>query len=144
MFKNPLIWIPPSNKSGSKWVSSTDCVWNGPQWLKSKQCLKLGCYDELEHLFKVSLKISDANQLDVLDDLQMLKSHSENVHASKSQSTVTDSSDTSSSSGNKPFEVTVEKQPFETNHFQSITLMEAYRSQSFEVIEYHHSQSLHY
>ncbi len=87
MFRHPLIWIQPSNRIDSTWLSTADCVWDGPQWLKSKQCLKLEVYLELEHLFKVSLRTPDASQTDVVNDLLMLKSHSGDENALRSQST---------------------------------------------------------
>ncbi|KAL8736556.1 MAG: hypothetical protein Q9181_002384 [Wetmoreana brouardii] len=73
-FRHRVIWIQPSNRSYSTWLSTADCVWDGPQWLESKRCLKLEPYLELEHLFKVSLKTPDASQIDVVNDLLMLKS----------------------------------------------------------------------
>ena len=81
MFRHPVIWIQPWNRIDSTWLSTADCVWDGPQWLKSKQCLKLEAYLELEPLFKVSLKIPDASQTDVVNDLLMLKSHSGDKNA---------------------------------------------------------------
>lgn len=146
MFKHPVIWIQPSNRIDSTWVSTAECVWDGPQWLKSKQCLKLDGYLELEPLFKVSLRIPDASQADVLDDLLMLKGHMEDKNASRSQST----SNTSPNAGFKfgtsiwgtagaPYQVTsIELPGGTTDNFQSITSMYAYQKRSFEVREYHH------
>ncbi len=102
MFKRPLIWIQPPNKIDSTWLSTADCVWNGPQWLKSKQCLKLEFYLELKQLFKVSLRIPDASQRDVVNDLDMLKSHS------------------------APYQVTSVTELGIPANFQSITSMKAY------------------
>ncbi len=132
MFKYPLIWIQPSNRIDSTWRSISDCVWDGPQWLKSKQCLKLEFYLELEHLFKVSLKIPDASQLDVVNDLLMLKSHGgdNNTLGSKSIAHTEPNARTT----DVPYRVTpVNQAPGITENLQSITCMEAYRTQSFEV-----------
>ena len=85
MFKQPLIWIPPGRRIGPSWRSIVDCVWDGPCWLKSKQCLKAEFYLELEHLFKLSLKLTDASQADVLEDLVILKSYSEQLNTSKNR-----------------------------------------------------------
>ena len=87
MFKHPAIWIEPLNRVGSPWVSTEDCVWDGPQWLRSKQCLKLEIYRELEHLFKVSLKVPNSSRVDIVTDLLMLKRQTGDSNASKSKST---------------------------------------------------------
>ena len=75
MFRNPVIWIQPSDSIDSSWVSTAECVWEGPQWLESKQCLEVEFYLEFEYLFKMALKIPDASQTDVVNDLLLLKSH---------------------------------------------------------------------
>ena len=116
MFQRPIIWIQPSNRIDSAWASIAECVWDGPQWLKSKQCLKLDGYLELEPLFKVFLRIPDASQADVLGDLLMLKSRMEEKTASKSQSTAN----------------TLPKAGFKFGKSKK------FESQSFEVREYHH------
>jgi hypothetical protein len=134
MFRHPIIWIQPSNRNHSTWLSTADCVWDGPQWLKSKQCLKLELYLELEleHLFKVSLRIPDASQIDVLNDLLMLKSHSGDKSALRSQSTVYTQPNIGTAGA--PYQVTsVEEASGITENYQSITFMEAYEMQSFEV-----------
>ena len=146
MFKHPVIWIEQSNRVDPTWVSTAECVWDGPHWLKSKQCLKVDRYLELEPLFKVSLRIPDASQADVLDDLLMLKGHMEDKNASRSQST----SNTSSNAGFKfgtsilgtagaPYQTTsIELPNGTTENYQSITFTKAYEKRSFEVREYHH------
>ena len=111
---HPLIWILPSNRIKSTWLSTADCVWDGPQWLKSKQCLKLKENIEFEHLFKVSLGIPDASQKHILDDLDMLKSYG----------------------GETPYQVTSFKEAISSNSIvngQSITFMKEFKTQSFEV-----------
>ena len=111
---HPLIWIQPSNMTKSTWLSTADCVWDGPQWLKSKQCLKLKENIEFEHLFKVSLGIPDASQIHVLDDLDILKSYG----------------------GETPYEVTSLEEAVNSNsktNGQSITFMKEFNTQSFEV-----------
>ena len=138
MFRHPgvpVIWIPPLNGIDSTWLSTADCVWDGPQWLRSKQCLKLELYLELEHLFKVSLSIPDASQIDIVNDLLMLKSGSGEKNSLKSQSTTFTQS--SIGTAGTPYQVTpVEEYYGTTVSFQSITFMEAYKKQSFEVKEY--------
>ena len=146
MFELSVIWIQPSNRIDSTWVSTAECVWDGPQWLKSKQCLKSGGYLELEPLFKVSLRIPDASHADVLDDLLMLKGHTEDKNASRSQSTANTPPNTGFKFGTgilgtagAPYQVTSIKLPNgTTDNFQSITFMNAYEKRSFEVREYHH------
>ena len=120
-----MIWIQPSNSLESSWISPAECVWDGPQWLKSKQCLKLGAYLELEPLFKVSLNIPDASQVDVISDLLMLKSD----YISKSAVRI--------ETAGAPYGVTSVVQlgdPIE--RFQSITAMKEHKQHSFEVSEY--------
>jgi len=135
MFKQPVIWIQPSNRIDSTWLSTADCVWDGPQWLKSKQCLKLEVYLELEHLFKVSLRIPDASQIDVVNDLLMLKSHGGDKNALRSQSTTYTQPNIGTAGA--PYRVNSVVEAFGTTaNFQSITSMEAYEKQSFEVKEY--------
>ncbi len=127
-----MIWIQPSIRIDATWLSTADCVWDGPQWLKSKQCLKLDVYLELEHLFKVSLRTPDASQLDVVNDLLMLKNHSVDMNTSRSQSTAYTKPNITTTSA--PYQVTsVKEAPGTTENFQSITSMEAYGKQSFEV-----------
>ena len=136
MFKHPVIWIQPSDRIDSIWASTAECVWDGPQWLKSKQCLKLDSYLELEPLFKVSLRIPDASQADVLDDLLMLKSHTANTPPNTGFKFGTSKLGTAGA----PYQVTSIKLPdgTTTENFQSINFMNAYKEQSFEVREYHH------
>ena len=110
----PLIWIQPSNRIKSTWLSAADCVWDGPQWLKSKQCLKVKENIEFEHLFKISLGILDASQIHVLDDLDMLKSYGRET----------------------PYQVTSFNEAVGSNrkwYGQSIAFMAKFQTQSFEV-----------
>ena len=119
---HPLIWIQPSNRVKSTWLSTADCVWDGPQWLKSKQCLKLKENIEFEHLFKVSLGIPDASQIHVLDDLDILKSYS----------------------GETPYQVTSFEEAVSSNskiNYQSITFRKEFETQSFEVKCYWRQQN---
>lgn len=129
MFRHPLIWIQPSNRIDSTWLSTADCVWDGPQWLKSKQLLKLEVYLELEHLFKVFLRIPDASQTDVINDLLMLQSDRNVLRRQSTTYTkpLIGTADT-------PYEVIpAESETAKTEYLQSITCMEAYKTQSFEV-----------
>lgn len=132
MFRHSVIWIPPSNRVDSSWLSAADCVWDGPQWLKSKQCLKLEVYLELEPLFKLFLMIPDASQVDVINDLLTLKSHGGDKNAIRSQS----AADTQGKIGSAmaPYQVTCWPSPNE--EFQSITAIEIYIKHSFEVKEH--------
>ena len=131
MFRNPLIWIHPSNRIDSSWLSTADCVWEGPQWLKSKQCLKLEVYLELEPLFKVFLKTPDAAQVDVVNDLRMLKSHGGDKNAVRSQP----AADTQQNIGTTgaPYQASVDDSSGPNVKLQSITAMKAYKKYSFEV-----------
>ena len=132
MFRHSIIWIPQSDRIDSTWLSTADCVWDGPQWLKSKQCLKLEVYLELEHLFKVSLRTPDASRIDIINDLLMLKSHSGDKTALRSQSTAY--TQPNIKTAGMPFQVALIKDPFGTiENFHSITSMQAYQKQSFEV-----------
>ena len=123
-----MIWIQPSNSIGSSWLSTADCVWDGPQWLKSKQCLKLEAYLELEPLFKVSLNVPDASHVDVINDLLILKSHSRDKNAVTSQP----EADTRRNTGTAgtPYQFTSEEK---CEQLQSITAMKEYKKHSFEV-----------
>ena len=122
-----MIWVEPSNSDDFSWLSTADCVWDGPEWLKSKQCLKVEAYLELEPLFKVFLNIPDASQADVVNDLLMLKSNCRNRNAVRIET------------AGAPYEVTSVKQPREPiEKFQSITAMKEYKKHSFEVNEYCH------
>ena len=132
MFRQPVIWIPRANRIDSTWVSTIDCVWDGPQWLKSKQCLKFELYIELEHLFKLSLRVPDASQIDIIDDLLMLKSHSGDQNALRSEYTAYTQLNTGTASA--PYQVTSVEDSACAGDFQSITAMEAYKKQSFEVM----------
>lgn len=131
MFRNPLIWIHPSNRIDSSWLSTADCVWEGPQWLKSKQCLKLEVYLELEPLFKVFLKTPDAAQVDVVNDLRMLKSHGGDKNAVRSQP----AADTQQNIGTTRalYQASVDDSSGPNVKLQSITAMKAYKKYSFEV-----------
>lgn len=135
MFRQPVIWIQSSNRIGSTWLSTADCVWDGPKWLKSKQCLKLEVYLELEHLFKVFLRIPDASQMDVVNDLLILKSHSGDKNAFRSPSTAY--TQPNIGTAGVPYQVTSVQNDASrfTEDFKSITSMEAYQKQSFEVKE---------
>jgi len=80
----------------------------------------------------VSLRIPDASQIDVLNDLLMLKSHSGDKNALRSQSTAYTQPNIGTAGA--PYQVTsVEEASGITDNFQSITFMEAYKLQSFEV-----------
>ncbi|KAL8947441.1 MAG: hypothetical protein Q9222_006278 [Ikaeria aurantiellina] len=132
-FRRSVIWRPSSDCVESTWLSSADCVWNGPQWLKSKQYLKQDFYRPFEHFFKVSLEIPDASQFDILTDLQMLKCDS----GGKNPFDDPETTSTRPSTGvvGPQYQVTTENESAagrQFSHFQSITFMNAYKNQSFE------------
>ena len=80
----------------------------------------------------MSLRIPDASQIDVLNDLLMLKSHSGDKNALRSQSTAYTQPNIGTAGAT--YQVTsVEEASGITDNFQSITFMEAYKLQSFEV-----------
>ena len=83
----------------------------------------------------MALKIPDASQIDVVNDLLMLKSHSEGKNPLRSQSTAYAQPNIGRSGA--PYQVTSVEDPgwstSITANFQSITFMEAYKNQSFEV-----------
>ena len=127
-----MIWIPPSNRDDSSWLSTADCVWDGPQWLKSKQRLKLEVYLELEPLFKVFLKIPNTSQVDVVNDLRILKTHSGDKSTVRSRYPA----ETHGNIGTAlvPYQVTSIRDPSgPTQEIQSITAMKVYKQHSFEV-----------
>ena len=127
-----MIWVQTSDRIDSTWLSTADCVWDGPQWLKSKQCLKLEVYLELEHLFKVSLRIPDASQIDVVNDLLVLKSNTREKNALRSQSTAYTQPNIGTAGA--PYQVTLLEEAIgSTVSFQGISFMKAYEKQSFEV-----------
>lgn len=132
MFRHSVIWLQPSNRIDSSWFSTADCVWNGPQWLKSKQCLKLEVYLELEPLFKTILRIPDASQVDVVNDLLLLKSHGGDKNAVRSQSAA--ETQRNIRTALVPYQVTSVRDPSgHTQELQSITAMKLYQQRSFEV-----------
>ena len=133
MFERPVIWTKLSNRIDSTWLSAADCVWDGPQWLKSKQCLNLEFYRELEHLFKWSLKTPDASQKNVVDDLFMLKSHSGVENSFKSHATPYTRPNIKPAV--VPYQVTLLEEGGITMRLQSINAMGPFREQSFEVKE---------
>ncbi|KAL9603458.1 MAG: hypothetical protein Q9219_001145 [cf. Caloplaca sp. 3 TL-2023] len=129
-FGNPAIWAHTSNRNDSTWLSTNDCVWDGPQWLRSKQCLKSEAYLDLEHLFKVSLNLPDASQKDVVDDLNLLKGHCLKKVASKGRDTSTIQKN--AQTVGPSYHATSEMENGYTNIYHSITFMEAYKGLSFE------------
>ena len=97
----------------------------------SKQTLKVETYLEFELFFKLTLQIPDVSQQDVTRDLILLKrcgtdnlAHNDN----DSSETQSDIEDTES-----PFEVTIDNDFNVTDQLQSITAMDKYRAESFEV-----------
>ena len=130
MFRHSLIWIQPSNTIDSFWLSTADCIWDGPQWLKSKQCLKLEIYLELEPLFKLSLRLPNASQADVISDLLMLKGLGGDKNALRRQAPAHTQSDIGTARA--PYQVTSDSLDH-TVRCQSITFMKAYKKHSFEV-----------
>ncbi|KAL8763201.1 MAG: hypothetical protein Q9184_000918 [Pyrenodesmia sp. 2 TL-2023] len=130
MFRHPVIGIQPSNRIGSTWLSTAHCVWDGPQWLKSKQCLKLAAYLELEHLFRVSLKLPDACQEDVFNDLLMLKSQCPEENALNHRDTGYTQKRVGTAA--PPYQPASVEEDLITPSSQSITSTEAYQKQSVE------------
>ena len=118
-----------------------ECVWDGPTWLKSKQRLKIDFYKDLEHLMKVSLRIPDASQADVLEDLRILKGH-----CMQETSIVPNTSEPSSkikaNAGTKslktsimPYKLHKEREPDgERLIFRATTSTRKFRGESFEVL----------
>jgi hypothetical protein len=68
-----LIYAPPSSVLGAAWVAPSDCVWNGPAWLRSKRCLGIKPYQKLKPLFEDILAIEDVCQDDIIAELILLK-----------------------------------------------------------------------
>lgn len=141
MFRHSVIWRQPSNGIDSSWLSTADCIWDGPQWLKSKQCLKLEIYLEPEPLFKLSLRIPNASQVDVVNDLLMLKSLGGDKNPFRSQATAYTQPNIGTAGA--PYQVT-SNSPNPTEKIQSITSMKAYEKHSFEVKECCRSQTKWY
>ena len=80
----------------------------------------------------MSLRTPDASQIDVINDLLMLKSYSREKNALESQSTAY--TQTNYGTAGAPYQATsVEETSGTTVDFQSITFMEAYQKESFEV-----------
>ena len=83
----------------------------------------------------MSLRTPDASQIDVVNDLLILKSHSGEKNALTSQSTAY--TQRKIGTAGAPYQVTSVEGAFGiTGNFQSITSMEACEKQSFEVKEY--------
>ncbi|KAL8716310.1 MAG: hypothetical protein Q9220_000215 [cf. Caloplaca sp. 1 TL-2023] len=129
-FKRPVIWMQSTNRVDSTWLSTAECVWNGPQWLMSKQCLKQDLYLALEHLFKVSLELRDASQVDILTDLQILKAR--NWDKGPLDHHETTSAPRNTGIDGPKYQVTISNSYVDVDHLQSITCMDVYKSQSFE------------
>jgi hypothetical protein len=56
------------------WLFSTECVWEGPEWLKSVHPLpSMPEYNGLNHFFRDVLKVRNANHHDYLDDLRLMR-----------------------------------------------------------------------
>lgn len=122
-----------SNSEEISWLSSADCRWNGPQWLKSKQCLK-PAFDDLSLLFTVVLNIPDASQADIIQDLLMIKKQSEGLKHLEGQSTI--SSALPAGSAPIAFAPFVEEEPTKITtqtHFWSTGFMDVYKDLSYEV-----------
>jgi hypothetical protein len=69
-----MIYIPSSAVQDAEWANCDDCVWAAPEWLQSKRRLDgVSNFADCSHLFRVILKIGDANWKHYLEDLQMLK-----------------------------------------------------------------------
>ncbi|KFY15288.1 hypothetical protein V492_02105 [Pseudogymnoascus sp. VKM F-4246] len=68
------IYVPSSAGQCAEWVSSKDCVWSAPEWLTAKRRLNgVLTFADHEHLFRVVLRIRDANWKHYLEDLKTLK-----------------------------------------------------------------------
>ena len=80
----------------------------------------------------MSLKIADASQIDVVNDLLMLKSHSGDKNALRSQPTAYTQSN--NDTAGKPYQATLVRGFFfgTGGCFQTITSIEAHKKQSFE------------
>lgn len=57
-----------------EWSKSTECVWEGPKFLKTKRVLSsiYGDNPNASEFFKTILKVPDAGYKDVLQDLEVL------------------------------------------------------------------------
>ena len=65
--------MPADKRLAEAWATAKQCVWEGPDWLRSKQRLNIAPYRGLEALFKSILNIPNASLSDVLRDLSMMK-----------------------------------------------------------------------
>ena len=68
-----LLYMPAEEWTDVRWVSARDCVWEGPEWLRSKRRLNIARYRSLEVLFKTVLEVPNASLLDILVDLVKMK-----------------------------------------------------------------------
>ncbi|KAE8452297.1 hypothetical protein EG329_000997 [Mollisiaceae sp. DMI_Dod_QoI] len=68
-----LIYIP----SDDEWVTTDACVWTAPEWLEAKKGLARDPhFAKCQHLFRIILKMGDANWKHYLEDLESLKEES--------------------------------------------------------------------
>ncbi|KAF4628320.1 hypothetical protein G7Y89_g9830 [Cudoniella acicularis] len=72
--ENDWIYIPSSATRAPGWVYSGECVWTAPEWLEAKRRLNgVSKFADHEYLFRIILKIGNANWKDYLEDLKSLK-----------------------------------------------------------------------
>ena len=66
--KLPLVFIPKSHRSPSRWIGSKECVWKAPMALRSKVPL---ChhYPDYSNFFRLTLGIPDASPAMVIDEI---------------------------------------------------------------------------
>ena len=62
-----LLYIPATGQKSAEWVKCTNCVWNGPKYLKSKLILRqVPEYTPLESFLLGTVHVSDPTPEDVL------------------------------------------------------------------------------
>ena len=74
---NGRIYAGPSVDETSLWLTSEECVWSGPSWLRVKKRLDtVKKYHELRSFFQLTLGIADATWKDALEELKGMKESS--------------------------------------------------------------------
>lgn len=75
---NGTIFVPSRVSNGvllkAFWNNSSECVWEGPEWLTVKNVLVVHLsYEVLRVLFRDVLKIADASWRDAIEELEYRK-----------------------------------------------------------------------
>ena len=69
-----ILYVPATDHGSERWFKCQHCVWNGPNYLKSKPILRsVTKYAQLETFFRETLQIPNPTSEDILTCLMNLK-----------------------------------------------------------------------